>query len=64
MTECKCKHFCERITKDWNVGGEDKCTLLSININYHLEKSAERKDDFLIYATDAKGIVCADIDPV
>ncbi|CAG2196295.1 unnamed protein product [Mytilus edulis] len=34
------------------------------NVNYQLERSTEFKNDYVVDAKDAKGKVCADIDPV
>ena len=34
------------------------------NVSYQLERSTEFKNDYVVDAKDAKGIVCADIDPV
>ncbi|CAG2242875.1 BIP [Mytilus edulis] len=34
------------------------------NVNFHLDMAANDKDDCLVDAKDAKGVICADIDPV
>ena len=34
------------------------------NVNFHLEQSALDISNYVVDAKDAKGIVCADIDPV